>query len=123
MDIHAHLLLLTFAFVVLDFVSGVAKGVKAEGRISSKKMREGLFHKGAYGLAIALAYIIEAAMTVVDLGIEIPIVMSICVYIILTEITSVLENIAELNPDLANNGFMGLFHSSKLEQQQVETHE
>ena len=114
MDLHTNLLLLTFAFIVLDFASGVLKGIKAENRISSKKMREGLFHKGAYGIAIALAYAIEAAMAVVDLGINIPIVISICVYIILTEITSVLENITELNPELKTNGFMNLFTSTKM---------
>lgn len=101
-------LAVTTAMIVLDYLTGIAKAVYA-GSISSGKMREGLWHKFSYVIVVVLAEIIEHAQTVLPLGFDIPLVVPAAVYIILTEIASILENLTEINPGLKENPVMNLF--------------
>lgn len=105
----------TLLFVCFDFLTGVIKAVKNKN-VSSTVMREGLLHKCAFVLVIVLAIMCEAAMTHLDLGMTLPLVAPVCVYIVLTEIASILENIAEINPELAGSKLFELFESTKGEQ-------
>lgn len=104
--------LITFSFMALDFLSGIAKAVFL-GELCSTKMREGLFHKTALILCVLLGIGVDQAQTVVDLGISIPVSGSICVYIILMEISSIMENICCLNPELLPETLRGLFAKGK----------
>lgn len=90
-------ILIASAFILMDCVSGYTKAVMNKS-VSSKKMREGLFHKFGFILAIALSVLIDYAQTLIDLGVTIPLTTGICAYIILTEIVSICENIKEINP-------------------------
>ncbi len=56
---------------------------------------------------IALAYIIQYATQLVELGFEVLTVIAVCVYVILTEIVSVFENLCVLNPNLVDSS-MGI---------------
>ncbi|MDD6986739.1 MAG: phage holin family protein [Butyricicoccus porcorum] len=91
---------ITFAFIVLDFVTGLIKAVSS-GKFKSSMMREGLFHKIGEILCIALGILIQYAEGYLDLGINLPVAGAICTYIVLMEIGSALENICAINPDLA----------------------
>lgn len=93
-------ILSALVFMLLDVVSGLVKGMSV-GNLSSKKAREGLYHKCGYILAIILAVMCEYATLSVELGIEIPLTIPVCVYICMTEILSVLENIMIINPDMS----------------------
>lgn len=101
-------------FVCFDFLTGIIKAIKNKN-VSSIIMREGLLHKCAFVLVIILAIMCEAAMTHLDLGITVPLIAPVCVYIILTEIASILENIAEINPELKDSKVFALFTSTKEE--------
>lgn len=95
---------ITIAIMTLDFVSGYLKA-NIQKTVQSSKLREGLYHKGGYVCVIALAQILEVAMRYVDLsqiGItsQLPFTIMACLYIILTEICSILENVGEINPEL-----------------------
>ena len=96
--------------IVLDYLTGIIKAAFHHD-ISSGKMREGLYHKGAYILVMVLAEIIEHAQQVIDLGFTVPIVIPAAVYIVVTEITSILENIAAINPALAGSPILKLFRT------------
>lgn len=98
--------------VVLDYLTGLLKAFKQHD-VSSEKMREGLWHKGAYVIVMTMAEIIEHAQSIVDLGISVPLIVPAGVYIALTEISSTLENLAVINPELANGPIMSLFRSTK----------
>lgn len=111
-DNHYQLLLCTMLIIVLDLVSGILKAAKKHS-LKSGKLREGLYHKGAYVLAIALAYAIELACNYFDLGFTLPLVTPALCYISLTDVTSVLENVGEINPDLAATSFLQIFASTK----------
>lgn len=103
-----HIPLIVLLFIVLDVISGFAKAVKNR-EVSSEKMRLGAWHKSGFLLVIVFAYTCEYALNYVELGFQAPIVVPVCVFLILTEITSFLENVKELVPELADNKFMGLF--------------
>lgn len=97
--------------VVLDYVSGFAKAL-ATRTVSSTKMRNGLFHKFAYVLVLALALLVEHGQQYINIGVTIPIVAPVCAYIAIMEILSVLENAQALNPELAGSGIFKIFVNS-----------
>lgn len=88
-----HVLLVTCVMIVLDILLGFAGAVK-RGDVESGKLREGLWHKAGYAGITVVAYLIQYAAAYADLGFEVPTVIAICVYVILTEIVSVVETSA-----------------------------
>lgn len=104
------LITLSCLFMLLDIVSGFAQACK-NNCIDSQKLKEGLWHKCGFILAIAFACLCEFTMQFVDLGFTVPLQTAVCVYIILTEVVSILENLAKISPELANSKFMELFAS------------
>ena len=98
----------TLLFIVFDFASGFVQAC-ANRNVSSTKLREGLFHKCGFIFAICFGLLCEWSMQFIDLGFDVPIATAICVYIILTEITSILENLGELSPEFADTRFLSFF--------------
>lgn len=100
--------MLILSLVVIDYITGII-GACINGDFSSSKMREGLFHKLTYLIAVVVAYIIEALAVHYDLGFVTGIVVLVCTWIIITEVGSILENLIIINPSLADNSFMSIF--------------
>lgn len=86
-------------FIVLDVVTGLLKAFKNK-EYTSTTMRQGLYHKIGSILCIAFATLLDYTQSILDIGLTIPILKGICIYIILMEITSIIENICSLNPDI-----------------------
>lgn len=105
-----YLFVIPLVFNILDIISGFTAAV-ANQNVSSSAMREGLFHKLAFIFALILAALLQYASGLLDLGVEIPTLGAVAVFVVLTEAVSILENIAEMNPALANNGFFKIFES------------
>ena len=112
--ISLHLIEITFMFMALDIVTGFLQAVKNKC-IDSQIMKQGLFHKCGFAMAIVLACLCEYAMAYIDLGFTLPLQEAVCGYIIITEIASNLENIGKISPELCNSRFMSLFKSSKVD--------
>lgn len=112
MHIDYQILLAVAGFIVLDIVSGFAQAC-ANHTISSVKMREGLYHKSAYIFAIALAMLCEYGTIYLDLGFTAPITTPVCVFICLTEVVSITENLGRLNPELLGSGIFDFFANNK----------
>lgn len=95
-------------FITVDYVTGVTKAVMQDN-LSSKRMREGLGHKFAYLILTLTAWFIDEVDQHVDL--ELPVSVFVCTVggICLIELTSILENITEINPELADAPFMQIF--------------
>ena len=85
--------------IVLDIATGLIKAFK-EKSYTSSIMREGLFHKCGSVALIVLGIVADYAQTLVDIGVKAPVSNAICVYIILMEIGSIIENIGKINPKL-----------------------
>ena len=97
-----HVLIVTAVMILLDVVVGFAGAVRNKD-VQSAKLRDGLWHKAGFVGLIALAYVIQYATLYADLGFEIPTVAAVCVYVIVTELVSVFENLCVLNPELVDS--------------------
>lgn len=100
--------------IILDIASGWSAAIATKS-IDSSKMRNGLWHKLAYAFAIALAGILEWSFVEyhVNFGVDIPLLVPVCLYIGVTEISSIIENIAIINPDLVGSPLFSLFSRTK----------
>lgn len=91
--------IITLAFIIFDFVSGYIAAIKNEN-VSSKIMREGLFHKAGLVMLMVLAAVLEYGQGYIFESTQIPVIVPTCGYICVMEITSILENIVKLNPEI-----------------------
>lgn len=103
-----HIAVIVCAFVMMDLVTGLMKAV-ANKTLDSSKMRSGGWNKCGFIMVIILAALVEWAMQFIDLGFTLPLFVPVCVFIILTEIVSIFENVCELSPELANSKLAQLF--------------
>lgn len=100
--------LVVAALIVLDIVTGFLKAVETR-TMDSGKLRRGLYHKVAFVGVIVLAVIVEWGSGFLRLGFQLPIVAPVCVYVALTEIVSVFENLCEINPELRGSRIAAVF--------------
>ena len=98
-------------FVVTDYTTGIVKAIMA-GNLSSKKMREGLGHKFAYLALILTSYMIDTFSVHVDLGLPVHVYLVTVGGICLIELTSIIENITQINPELKDVPFMQIFSNT-----------
>lgn len=101
----------TTFFIVTDYVTGVIKAIMQDS-LSSRKMREGLGHKFTYFTLTLVAWFIDELNRHIDLGLPVSVFVCTISGICLIELTSILENITEINPELKNAPFMQIFSQS-----------
>ena len=96
-------ILAALALMLLDVVTGFAQAVKNKA-VDSTKMRDGLWHKLGFAAAIVLGIVMEEVLANVtlDAGIQVPTTGVICGFIVVTEVVSIAENIAQLNPVISD---------------------
>lgn len=99
-------------FVSTDYLTGVIKAI-THGNLNSKRMREGLGHKFTYLILATTAWFIDTVNTHIPLGFPISLYVCTSVGITLIEITSILENITDINPELKNAPFMAIYTQNK----------
>lgn len=96
-------IILVFILIVIDVISGIAAAFM-EKTIDSSAMRRGLWHKASYLLVILLASTLEWAVSAggpsLGIGLDLPIIVPTCLYLGLTEVSSIGENLAQIDPSL-----------------------
>lgn len=97
-------IILPCIMMVLDVVTGYIAAT-CMGTVDSKKMKNGIYSKLAELFAIALAFFLEFAITIfgpemLGINVSIPIGVSVCAYVFLTELVSIIENIGCMNPKI-----------------------
>ena len=96
-------IILVFILIVIDVISGITAAFMKK-TIESSVMRRGLLHKASYVLVILLAGTLEWAVSTggpaLGVGLDIPIIVPTCLYLGLTEISSIGENLAQIDPSL-----------------------
>lgn len=98
----------TLFFTSTDYITGIIKAI-TQNNLSSKKMREGLGHKLAYLILALTAWFIDTLNMHLCLGFPINVFTCTISGICLIELTSILENITTINPELNNAAFMHIF--------------
>lgn len=88
------------ALITLDYLTGIAKAIATKS-LSSAVMRQGLWHKVAEITAILLAFIVTEQGKHIGMPYQIDYLLTgVVVWVSVMEVTSILENIGEMNPEL-----------------------
>lgn len=95
--------------MLFDVVSGFV-GAVVRGDISSAKMREGIGHKAMLILLVVLAIFVQTfTLHIGDMGWTAPLITPVCVYIIVMEVASAVENVIKAYPALRDMPLVKLF--------------
>lgn len=87
--------MLTYALffgIITDFATGLVKGYKADGKISSSKLRDGGFKKAGIILVVLMSYGLSRLFT----DTKYVIFNSVQAYYVYTELVSIIENLSAL---------------------------
>ena len=101
-------------FIIIDYATGVINAA-IKKVVSSQKMREGLGHKATYIILLAVCYIIDTLQLNTNLSLPARIFPIVSCGILLIELTSIIENICEINPELRQASFMHIFEKNSTE--------
>lgn len=101
--------LAALVMMVMDIVTGFAGAIFTR-TVSSTKMREGIGHKAMLVMLVVLAVLIQTfSLHIGDMGWSIPMILPVCVYIVVMEVASVVENVISAYPDLKDSPLVRLF--------------
>lgn len=87
----------TFIFMLSDIISGVISAI-IQKNLDSQKMREGLLRKMLLILVIFLSFVVQYSFRIDYVS------KVVCIYIIVMEIISILENLKKSGLDLGKLG-------------------
>lgn len=99
MSAYIPFLIIPLIFILFDILTGVIKALK-NNELSSTKAREGLYHKTGFIILIIFGCFLNFSQTYFDIGVSIPALQSISIYICVTELISTLENLTKISPEL-----------------------
>ena len=111
-------LIVVIIFITFDIGTGWLKALST-GTADSSIMRKGLFHKLAEILAVLFGYTCEIVFPLVDINVQLPLATGIATYIVVMETASIVENLAIMNPNLAEI-LSKFFSREKLEPKEEE---
>lgn len=94
------IILVALIFNGLDLITGIVGAIRDGEQIKSSKLRDGLFKKVGFIFCYALGVIINYAENLMTLPFGVDLVPVICTYAVITEVVSIIENIAKINPDI-----------------------
>lgn len=101
-------------FIIIDYITGVINAALKKS-ISSRKMREGLGHKATYIILLSVCYTIDTIQLNTELNLPTKLFPIVSCGILLIELTSIIENICEINPELKQANFMYIFEKNNTE--------
>ena len=110
-----------FIFIIIDYITGVINAA-LKNNISSRKMREGLGHKATYIILLSVCYTIDAIQLNTELNLPTKLFPIVSCGILLIELTSIIENICEINPELKQANFMYIFEKNNTETKENNEH-
>ena len=93
-------IILCVIMIGFDVVTGWLKAIK-KSKFKSTVMKKGLLSKVTEMLILVLMYVLEYYLPQININIGLPIVALVGVYIIIMELSSVIENIGTINPALS----------------------
>lgn len=101
--------IVAITFNALDLVTGMIAAIRSR-EIQSSKLRDGLFKKAAFILCYFLAWLVDEYGHTVGFSIGVPVLPVLVLYVVTTELVSIIENITKINPDLLSSKLLEMFH-------------
>lgn len=111
MIINPSLIIVACLFIVFDIVTGVLSAF-ITGTFKSSVMRKGGLRKLFLCVVIGFGVLLDYAQHVADLGFSVPACSAICIYIILMEIMSCIENFNKAVPGALPPALTKLLYSA-----------
>lgn len=108
--------IIALAFNALDLITGILSAVKNK-EIQSSKLRDGLFKKVGFILCYIVAWLVDTHGDRIGFQIGVLILPIIIMYVCVTELVSILENICKINTDILPEKLMELFHISEIKKE------
>ena len=104
-----HQVLIALIFNATDLATGIIYAFK-EHNLKSSKLRDGLFKKSGFLVCYFLAYMIDTYGNSIGFNVGVKVLNGVVLYTVLTELTSIFENVHRINPDLLPEKLVDLFH-------------
>lgn len=92
-------IILCLIMIGFDVLTGWIKAIK-KGKFKSTVMKKGLLSKVTEMIILCLMYVLEYYLPMININIGLPIVALVGVYIVIMELSSIIENIGAINPAL-----------------------
>lgn len=92
--------LVVIIFIAFDILTGIGDALY-RGDINSTKLRQGFYHKASEIVAVIGAYLLEIGIQYIDLGFDLHLLNIVSTYICVMELVSIIENLCDINPNLA----------------------
>lgn len=86
-------------FILFDIATGLLKALNQKD-LNSTILRKGLYHKLSEVIAVAGSGLLEYGIQYINLGVDIPVLGVVSVYVCGMELVSIIENLCEINPTL-----------------------
>lgn len=102
-------IIVALCFNALDLVTGFIAAVKSHD-IQSSKLRDGLFKKVGFVICYILAWVLDRYGMQIGFSFAFSILPGVILYVVTTEIVSILENVCRMNPDIVPEKLKSLFH-------------
>lgn len=105
-------MIVALIFNAIDYVTGLIGAIK-EKTVNSTKLRDGLFKKIGFILCYFLSFLIDTKGYLVGINLDFDVLPFVVAYVVITEIVSICENIAIINPDIIPEKLLSLLHIQK----------
>lgn len=92
-------IIILLAMIAFDIITGWVKAI-SRGEYNSARMREGMWHKLAEILAAGFCLFCDYALPRVGCILPVALFNCVLVYIVIMEITSIVENLGQTYPEL-----------------------
>ena len=102
-------ILVALSFNGLDLLTGIISAIRLKD-LKSSRLRDGLFKKVAFILCYFLAWLVDEYGHTVGFSIGVPVLPVLVLYVVTTELVSIVENITKINPDLLSSKLLEMFH-------------
>lgn len=102
-------IIVALCFNGADIVSGFLCAIKNKN-ISSSKLRDGLFKKLGFLMCYLIGFLIDNYGAIVNLHVTANVLPIIITYVCTTEVVSICENIAKINPDILPAKILEMLH-------------
>lgn len=100
--------IIALVFNFLDMVSGLLSAIKNRS-LKSNKLRDGLFKKFGFVILYVLSFLLDNYKNEIGLNIPFSVLEFIIVYVVVTEIVSILENLIKINENIVPKKLIQFF--------------